>query len=290
MKPAPFDYVRAASQAEAADLLTRHGEDARPIAGGQSLAPMLAMRLVRPSVVIDLNPAADMAGIATHPRAVMIKAMTRQRTLERHSAALALLPALAKAFPWIGHPQTRNRGTVGGSLAHADPAAELPLIACLLNAEIEVLSTSGARTLKAADLFEGAMATSLRPDELLTAVYFPVWQGGRIGTGFEEVNMRGSDYALVAAAAQISLDGNGAIDRAAIAIGAAGPTPVRLAQAEAALLGQAPTATAAAAAAALAAQALDPQNDVQASAGYRRRVAAALTRRVLTEAFEEAAR
>lgn len=288
MKPAAFDYVRAGSEAEATALLAAHGEDARPIAGGQSLAPMLAMRLAYPTVLVDLNPAVDMAGIAIGVEAVLIGAMTRQRDLERHAEARDSLPALKRALPWIGHPQTRNRGTVGGSLAHADPAAELPLVATLLNADFHATSATGDRMIEARDFFDDAMTTTLTAGELLSAVSLPIWPDARVGAGFEEVNMRGSDYALVAAAAQIALGPDGRVARAALAIGAVGPKPVRIPAAEAALLGADPTAAAAAAAAAEVPAALQPQADVHATAAYRRRVARALAGRALLQAFAEA--
>ena len=220
MKAAAFDYRRAGTILEALALLAAGGEDARPIAGGQTLVAMMAMRLARPSLLVDLNAVSELAGIERRDGAVRIGAMTRQRAIERSELIAADLPLLAAAMPLIGHRQTRNRGTLGGSLANADPSAEIPLVATALQARLELRGPKRARELGADEFLLDAMDTALRPGELLVAATFPVWTG-RVGAAVEEINTRGSDFAILAAAAQVELDEDGVCRRGLAGAGAA---------------------------------------------------------------------
>ena len=291
LKPVNFDYLRAGSIAEVCERLHALGEDARVLAGGQTLVPLLAMRLARPSVVIDINAVPDLAGITDAADHVAIRACTRQADTEASPIVRARLPLLAKGIRFVGHDQTRNRGTVGGSLVNADPSAEIALVAAALEATLVTQGTDDLATLPAADFFVGPMATALDPQRLLVEARFPVWGGGhRIGSGFHEVNVRSSDYALVSAAAQVALDADGTCRRATLAIGAANPFPIRIAAAADALVGNRLDDARIHAAAALVADAIEPSDDQQASAAYRRRTAVALAIRALTDARDEASR
>src|SRR5437773_2151935 len=186
MKAAPFEYARAASVAEACELLRRHGDSAKLLAGGQSLVPMMAMRLVRPAWLVDINEIAALKFVAVEDGKLRIGAGTRQITVERDQALGARVPLLRQALAWVGHAQTRNRGTIGGSLAHADPCAELPLVAQVLAARMQLRSSRGGRSVPADEFFAGPMATALRPDECLEAIDWPVWREARVGCAFTE--------------------------------------------------------------------------------------------------------
>src|SRR5438128_8496723 len=184
LKAAPFEYARAASIAEACDLLARHGDSAKLLAGGQSLVPMMAMRLVRPAFLVDINEIAALKFVRREKDAARIGACTRQCVVERDEALTERVPLLRQALKWVGHIQTRNRGTVGGSLAHADPSAELPLVAQVLAARMLLRSSKGTRTVEAASFFTGAMSTAIRADECLEEIHWPVWRGERSGSAF----------------------------------------------------------------------------------------------------------
>lgn len=290
MKAAEFDYVVPESVAETCRLLADAQAEAKLIAGGQSLVPLMAMRLVRPRLLIDINRIGELAGIVADRDALRIGAMTRQADALADPVIRRDVPLLAKALAFVGHDQTRNRGTIGGSLAHADPAAEICLVAATLGAELVARSTAGERRLAARDFFESALTTALAAEECLAAACFPLWRdAGAIGTGFQEVSLRQGDFALVAAAAQLVLDGDGRCRRIALGIGGAGPRPIALDAAAARLHGTRLGAADIAEAAALADAALEPMSDLHASAAYRRRVARALLTRVIAEAQAEAA-
>src|ERR1700744_330270 len=213
MKPAPFDYVRPASLAEVCEILAAD-EDARVIAGGQTLIPMLAMRLARPTKLVDILRLNDLHGIRAEADAVVIGAVTRQVEVERSEIVRRSLPVLNKALPGVGPPPTRNRGTVGGSIANADPSAEIPLVAVTLGAEIEIANPSDRSKMTAEQFFLGPLLTAVMAGDCVCAVHFPVWSHARIGTGFHEVSARQSDFAFVAAAAQGAGDGSGRCVRA----------------------------------------------------------------------------
>ena len=289
MKSAPFDYAVAHSIVEAAASLAEVGDDAMIIAGGQTLVPMMAMRLARPSLLIDVNGIEELTGIEECPDGLCIKACTRQAEALASPIIAASQPLLAKALPNIGHAQTRNRGTVGGSIALGDPAAEIPLVATALDARITLQTKDGRREIAVNGFYEGPMMTSREPDECLTEIVFPNWpDDGRIGTAFQEVNQRHGDFAIVAAAAQVLVDSDGVCRRAALALGGASGFPIRITAAEAALEGSTIDDAAIAAAADCVGAAVDPQSDLHASADYRRRVAKVLVERVIREAFGDA--
>jgi CO/xanthine dehydrogenase FAD-binding subunit len=291
MKAAPFDYMRAASIDEACRALAANnngGGDARIIAGGQTLVPLMAMRLARPALLIDINGIAELAGIAVDGATLIIGAATRQADALASPIVRSHVPLLAEALRHVGHEQTRNRGTVGGSLANADPAAEIPLIARLLDADMAVRSVDGERIIPAAAFFESAMATSLAANECLTEVRFPIWQPAGTGHGFHEVSIRDSDFALAAAAAQVTLDSTGNCNRIHVAIGGASPVPMRLDAVEAALLGTALDDDAVRKATDGISALVEPQADVHADAAYRRRVARVMAERAIRTARDRA--
>ena len=273
MKPVAFDYARPTSVREACALLAADG-DARILAGGQTLIPMLAMRLARPSRLVDIARIPELGGIADAGSHLAIGAATRQAVAERDPLVARKAPLLAKALPWVGHAPTRNRGTIGGSIANGDPAAEIALVAVTLEATLMVATAEDSRELAARDFYLGPMITALPEGGILTSVRFPVWAEGRSGTGFHEVSARKSDFALVAAAAQVALDAEGRCSALAVGVGGAGDTPVRLDVREAV---EAATAD------------LEAADDLHASAAYRRRVAAVLARRAIVDAGDEAA-
>jgi CO/xanthine dehydrogenase FAD-binding subunit len=287
MKAAEFDYERPATIEAACALLAQHRGEAKIIAGGQTLVPLLAMRLAKPALLVDINRIAELQGIARADAHVAIGACTRQADALASETVRRDAPLLAKALSFVGHMQTRNRGTVGGSLANADPAAEIGLAALTLDAEVRARSAGGARAIALGDFFRGAMETALEADECLIEARFPVWRG-RTGAGFQEVSVRASDFALVAAAAQVMLDREGRCARVAVSVGGAASAPLRMATAEERLFGTRLDETDLAEAGELAAAALDPAPDPHASPRYRKRVAAALVARALAEAREEA--
>jgi CO/xanthine dehydrogenase FAD-binding subunit len=288
MKAAEFDYARPATVEEACRLLDGAAGDGKIIAGGQTLVPLLVMRLARPALIIDINRIAALQGIAANDSGVTIKAATRQADVLADATIHERLPLLSKGLRLVGHPQTRNRGTVGGSLANADPSAEICLVARTLDAELTARSSSGDRTMMMSAFCAGAMTTNLTAEECLTAVRFPVWSEKRVGTGFAEMSIRQSDFALVAAACQLVLDNDGVCRKLTLGIGGAEPSPVRATAAETRLVGTKLEASDVDAAMNLLQQALDPLADMHASADYRRRVAGALAARVIAEARDEA--
>jgi CO/xanthine dehydrogenase FAD-binding subunit len=285
MKSAPFEYIRPLSLAEACALLAGD-EDARAIAGGQTLVPMLAMRLARPTKLIDIMRLPELAGIRTEGGAVVVGATTRQVIAERDPLILARLPALARVLPWVGHPPTRNRGTVGGSIANADPSAEIPLVAVTLGAEIMLATPDGPSSIPADDFFIGPMLTTIAPGECVSAVKFPVWEHRSIGVGFFEVSARRSDFAFVSALAQVALDEGGRCVGIALGVGGVGDRPLRLDVSQ--LLGTKLDATAVAEAVHAVAGDMDASSDLHASASYRRRVAITLGKRAIEQARTEA--
>jgi len=288
MKAASFDYLRAASVGEACAALREQGEDAKLLAGGQSLVPMMAMRLARPALLVDINDIAGLKFVAFEPGEVRIGACTRQSALERDDALASRVPMLRQALAWVGHLQTRNRGTIGGSLAHADPAAELPLAAQTLGATMIVRSAGGNRTLPAGGFFSGPMSTAMRSDECLEEVRWPVWPERRTGSAFTELSIRHGDFALVAAAAQVALGDDGRCVRACFGLGGVGPTPLAFPGLAARLAGRRPDDALIESLAREAAQEIAPWSDPHASAAYRRHLAAVLAARALQAACSEA--
>jgi CO/xanthine dehydrogenase FAD-binding subunit len=285
MKPAPFDYVRPSSLAEVCEILAAD-EDARIIAGGQTLIPMLAMRLARPAKLVDILRLEELHGIRTEEDAVIIGAVTRQVEVERSEIVRRSLPLLTKALPWVGHPPTRNRGTVGGSIANADPSAEIPLVAVTLGAEIEIANPSDRMRMPADEFFIGPMLTSVMPGDCVCAVRFPLWTHKRVGTGFHEVSARQSDFAFVAAAAQVALDDGARCVDATLGLGGVGDRAIRIDVAP--LIGEIPARAAITEIVRAATADLDASSDLHATADYRRRVAVTLGTRALEDAFADA--
>jgi len=286
MKTPPFEYHRATSVEEAVALLAQHGDEAKILAGGQSLLPMLKFRLARPGVLVDLGGVRELAYARQTGGILSFGAMARTIELESDPVR-ALCPILSEAATKIGHATIRHRGTVCGSLAHADPAAELPMLALALDAEMVVTGPDGARAVPASDFFVTMLTTSLGPAEILTEARFPALPPGR-GWGFSELSRRPGDFALVAAAVTLEAGagiGDG-ITHARIVLGAVADRAVRCEEAEAALLGQPGGTAAFAEAAKLATEKLDPPADLHASSRYRRHLAKVLVERTLAQAWQ----
>jgi CO/xanthine dehydrogenase FAD-binding subunit len=287
MKPAPFEYSRPTSIDEACALLAAD-DGARLIAGGQTLVPLMAMRLARPTRLVDIARIPALAYVRGGSGFVEIGATTRQCDVERNPVVAAKVPMLAAVMPWIGHAATRARGTVGGSLAAADPAAEIALVAITLGATLVYRDGAKTHEIVAADFFIGPMTTALPPSGCLTAVRFPVWQERRTGVGFHEVNARKSDFAFVSAAAQIALNEDGTCRRLAVGVGAATVVPLRLDSVSSTLEGKRIDEPSARDAVSAALADIEPLADLHASAAYRRRVAATLAVRAIMDANKAA--
>ena len=288
MKPAPFDYFIPATLDEALALLAEHGGEAKPLAGGQSLIPAMNFRLARPAVLVDLNAISELAYVRPESGGVAVGAMTRQRVVERSEVVARAAPLLAEALPSIAHPQIRNRGTMGGSIAHADPSAELPAVMLALEARFRAQGSTGERSIPAAEFFKGMLETALEPGELLVEIAVPPLPAST-GTAFLEVARRHGDYAMVGVAVIVTLDPRGRCKQARISLLSVGDGPVLATEAGKVLAGQTPSADLLRAAGdAAATHDIDPPSDIHATAAYRRRLAAVLTRRALGRAFERA--
>jgi CO/xanthine dehydrogenase FAD-binding subunit len=287
MKPASFEYERPAHLEEACALLAA-GDDVRIIAGGQTLVPLMAMRLARPKRLIDIARIPELAFVRDEGGAIVIGATTRQCVLEYDATVRAKVPLLAKVMPFVGHAPIRARGTVGGSLANADPAAEIALVAVTLAATLVYREGATTAEIAAADFFIGPMMTALPAAACLTAVRFPVWREKRVGVGFHEVNARRSDFAFASAAAQIALDDNCVCRRVALGVGGITPTPLRLDAVTNALIGTRAEEAVTRDAARMALADIELLADLHASADYRRRAAATLAVRAITDAYRAA--
>jgi aerobic carbon-monoxide dehydrogenase medium subunit len=282
VKPSPLRLERPRSLAEALALLAENGDDAKVLAGGQSLMPVINFRLAAPVVLVELGQVPALAMIAVE-ETVRVGAMCPQRDLERHAEALAACPLLALVLPYVGHVATRNRGTVGGSIAHADAAAELPLVLQTLAGEVEVTGASGARLVPAEEFFVSHLTSCLAPDELVTEVRFPVGGAGW-GAGFAEVAPRHGDYAVCALACALRVE-DGVVTQARLGAGAVADRPVRLPAAEAILVGTRCEPAALAAAAEAARTSVDPSDGMHASAEYRRHLTGVLAGRSAQRAY-----
>jgi len=283
MKPAPFEYHAARSSAEAVEVLARHGDAAKVLAGGQSLVPMLNFRLARPGVLVDINNAADLDYLREADGVLVVGALVRQRKLERWAADRA--PLIAEALRLVGHVAIRNRGTAVGNLAHGDPASELPALLLCLDGAVVARNAAGERLIAASELYLAPLTTSLAADEILAEARFTLPPAGA-GWGFAEVARRHGDFALAGCAALLWRDGEGRIAGARIAFFGVGSTPVRGGAGEGLLLGLEPTPARLREAAQAAAAALSPEGDLHATADYRRRVAEVLAERTLIVALE----
>lgn len=285
MKPARFDYYDPTTLAEALSLLAQFGDTAKPLAGGQSLVPMMNMRLARPAQLIDLNRLGELNYLKVEQGELRIGAMTRQRTLERSKIVADGWPLLQEATRYIGHVQIRNRGTIGGSLAHAYPSAELPVVMTALEATLVLRSEKRERRVRAEDFFVDVMTTTLQPGELLVEILVPQVPL-RTGWSFQEVSRRHGDFALMGVASLLTLRSDGTIERARLVF--CGATPHRASKVEQQFIGQRPEPALFRDAANLAAADLEPDSDIHASAEYRKEVAKVLARRVLEQAATRA--
>ena len=282
MKLPPFDYACPTTLPEAIELLASH-DDAKPIAGGQSLVPMLAFRVAQPTLLVDLRKLADLRGIRISDAGVTLGAMVRWRDIEDDERLATAHPLLKAAIAHVAHYQIRNRGTVGGSIAHADPAAEMPGIAITCDAEIAVVGKSGAHVIQAADFFQGALTTALTPDEIIVEIRLPAWPAGR-RWGFQEFARRRGDFAMAAAAVFYDQDARGKARNAHVGVIGVGDRPLRLTAVEDVLNGQSIDEATIAKADAATSAAVDPQDDIHASAAYRRSLVGTMVERALKNA------
>ena len=283
MKPPQFEYDAPRTIDETLALLAEHGEDAKVLAGGQSLVPLLNFRLARPERLVDINPVGELAYLEPADGALRIGALTRHSELERSPEVAGRVPLLLEAVRLVGHVQIRNRGTVGGSVVHADPAAELPVALTALDARFHVRSLRGSRSLGADELFVTHFTTTLEPDELLTEVEVPL-PAPRTGSAFVEFARRHGDFALGGAAVLLTVGSDGTCERAAVALLAAAPTPLRAPAAEQALVGRSLDEEAAVEAAARAVADVSPTGDLHGSSEYRRSLIEAMVRRAIVQA------
>jgi carbon-monoxide dehydrogenase medium subunit len=288
VKPSPFEHHQPSTPEEAVALLAELGDEAKLLAGGQSLIPMLALRLTAFGHLVDLGRVESLRGIERLDGSLRIGATTTQATIERSEVAAEAVPLLVRATALIGHFQIRNRGTIGGSLAHADPAAEYPAVALALDAEFEILGAAGSRSVGAAGFSDGLWSTAVGEDELLTAVTFPVWSG-RCGFAIREFARRHGDFAITGAAVAVQLDDDDRVRRCAIALLGMGSTPERAEGAEATAVGARADALDAEELGRLAVADLPSvPSDLHGSAAYRRRVGAGTVADAWTAAIEEA--
>jgi carbon-monoxide dehydrogenase medium subunit len=290
MKPAPFRYFAARTLEQALQLKAEHGDEARFLAGGQSLVPTMNFRLTQPAALIDINPITEAAGIknvaSEHLR---IGALTRYRVLERDPTIARHVPLMKEALPHIAHPQIRNRGTIGGNLAHADPASEMPAIVLTLGGKLHAQSVRGDRWIDAADFFVGALTTALESDEMLTEIELPV-APPRSAACFMEVSRRRGDFAMIGVACMVQIDENGRCSAARIGLCNAGDGPVFATEASDSLVGTMFDKPAIDAAVGLIQRAIDPGGSIHASKEFQRHLAGVLTGRALTKANERVRR
>jgi CO/xanthine dehydrogenase FAD-binding subunit len=286
MKPPVFDYMAVTSVDLAVATLAAAGGGAKIIAGGQSLMPMLNFRLLRPTLLVDINRVEGLAGIEERADSIRVGALTRHFALETSPIIARHLPVVSCAMTHVAHLAIRNRGTIGGSLSHADPAAELPMLAVLLDATLEIASPSGTRTVAARDFFLDALTVDLGDADLVTAIVLPKLPQAT-GWGFEEVSRRHGDFALAAVATTLTLSG-GAIARSRITLTGVGPLPIRATAAEDLLIGHALEADLTARVIDAVRAAIAPETDLHASSDYRRHLAGVLTGRALAAAWRRA--
>jgi CO/xanthine dehydrogenase FAD-binding subunit len=287
VKPPKFEYHDPRSVDEAFALLAEHGDEAKPLAGGQSLVPLLNFRLAHPEHLIDLNRIGALAGIRREDGTLRIKAMTRQATLEASALVREHWPLIGDALHFVAHAQIRNRGTVGGSVAHADPAAELPVVFMILDATFRVASARGERTVEPSDFFVTHLTTTMEPDEMLVEIEVPPVAPGT-GHAFTEFARRHGDFALGGAGALVTVDEQGVCQRAALGLLAAAPTPIRASEAEDMLVGERIDEALAAKAGERAAAGVQPTGDIHGSAEYRKRLIGVMARRAILAAAERA--
>lgn len=288
MKPAPFEYLSPGSLEEALDSLAEYGDEAKLLAGGQSLIPAMNFRLVQPSVLLDINNVNELGSLTVEDDVLRIGAMVRQSTLERDGSVSRYAPLLHETLPYIAHLQIRNRGTIGGSLAHADPAAELPAIMVSLDARFRLVNRDNARWVPAKEFFKGIFTTELMPDEILTEIQIPATPLDA-GGAFVEFARRKGDYALIGVAATVSLDGDGKCKAAKLVYLNAGEVPIDAVNASGILVDEQPTSKLLRETGYWAAEnEIHPSSSIHASEPYLRHLAAVLTERALRKAFDRA--
>jgi CO/xanthine dehydrogenase FAD-binding subunit len=285
MKPAPFKYIAASSLEQALALKAEHGDDAKFLAGGQSLIPAMNFRLARPAILIDINGINDLSGIRPSNGATRVGPVTRYRTLQRDATFAQAFPLISEALPHIAHPQIRNRGTIGGNLSHADPASELPAIAVALRARMRVQAAKRERWIEASDFFAGALTTDLQSDEMLVEVELPLPKP-RTGSCFMEIARRRGDFAIAGVAAMVTLGNENECTNVRLAFCGVGETPVDASSAAAALVGHQPTEAASIGVAKSVQKMIDPGGSVHATADYQRHIAGVLTERALQRAYQ----
>jgi len=285
MKPAPFKYIAATSLEHALSLKAEHGDDAKFLAGGQSLIPTMNFRLARPAVLIDINEIKELAGIRPSAAATRVGPLTRYRALQRDAALAHLFPLIAEALPHIAHPQIRNRGTIGGNLSHADPASELPMIALALGARFDVRTATQHRWIEASDFFVGALTTDLKPDEMLVEIELPLPKP-RTGCCFMEIARRRGDFAIVGVAAMVTIGERDECTQVRLSFCGVGETPVDASSAANVLVGHTPSEDAIRDVAAIVQTMIEPGGSVHATADYQRHVAGVLTERALQTAYQ----
>lgn len=284
MKPAPFSYVRALTVEDALSALVEHGDEAKVLAGGQSLIAMMNLRLVKPRCLVDINRVAALDYIRLDDGTLAIGALTRQSAAEASPLVARHCPLMREAIRHVAHRAIRNRGTVGGNLAHADPSSELPAVAVATDATLVARSAKGQRTIPAADFFVGPLTSALRPDELLTEVRLPPWRPAGQGWSFMEVSPRRGDFALVGVAATLQVQ-DGMCQAARLVYCGVADRPQRVPEAERALVGRRADEAAFREAATIASQRVEPRSDFHATAAYRRDLVNTLTRRALAQAL-----
>ncbi|MBR0752014.1 xanthine dehydrogenase family protein subunit M [Bradyrhizobium jicamae] len=288
MKPAPFRYIAASSLDHALALKAEHGDEARFLAGGQSLIPAMNFRLARPAVLIDINGLGELSGVERSRDEIRVGALTRYHSLEGDRGFLADCPLFADALPHIAHPQIRNRGTIGGNLSHADPASELPALAVAMQAQMRIKSANGERRVDASEFFQGLLTTDMQSDEMLVEIVFPP-PTARSGACFMEVARRRGDFALAGVAAVVTLDAQGCCAQLRLALCGVGETPVDASAAAASLIGQPCTGEAIEAVAVDVQGTIDPSGNVHATADYQRHIAGVLVQRAISTAQSRAA-
>lgn len=287
MKPAEFTYHRPRTVTDALGLLATLGDDVKLLAGGQSLGPMMNLRVARPSHVIDINDLSDLDSVNVHLDRIEIGSLVRHHRLATDPQIAATCPILSAAAASIGHYAIRQRGTIGGSMAHADPAAQLPLIAVLLDAGIRIGSRNGSRTVDAQSFFVSSLVTDLAEDELITSIEFPVFSG-QSGWGIEVFAQRQGDFAIVSVAATVEWSAAGVVKSLRLALGGTGVVPIRLTDAELAAVGRAPDHALTEEISSIAAAAVTADDDARIPVAYRRELAATLTGRVFAAALQRA--
>jgi carbon-monoxide dehydrogenase medium subunit len=285
MKPAPFKYIATSSLEHALALKAEHGDDAKFLAGGQSLIPAMNFRLARPAVLIDINGIEGLAGIRPSAGAMRVGAVTRYRALQRDAAFTQAFPLIGEALPHIAHPQIRNRGTIGGNLSHADPASELPAIALALRARFRAQAANRQRWIEASEFFAGALTTDLKSDEMLVDIELPM-QKPRTGSCFMEIARRRGDFAIVGAAAMVTLGNENECAGVRLTFCGVGETPFDASSAAGALVGRQLTEEAIRDVAASVQKMIDPGGSVHATADYQRHIAGVLTERALQTACQ----